>query len=156
VRLEAARGMLQSLDDSTVALLRGRLGVEPDSDVSKEISTGLALAALDGRDTKARLEAIATLKTSLSQDVRNRLALLLEKSPDGAFVESDAQAIGEGSAYILIAELARFLTPSDGRSSETGPCGFNCLRSRARQQAVRPKLRLTMYTKPCSRGELLL
>ena len=76
VRLDAVREMLRSLDEATVALLRERLGVETNSGVKKEIATGLALAALDGSDTKARLEAIATLSQSVSQDVRNRLALL--------------------------------------------------------------------------------
>ncbi len=90
VRLEAVREMMKSLDDPTVTLLRARLGAETDSSVRKEIATGLALAALDGSDSKARLEAIATLKTNVSQDVRNRLALLIDKSPDGSFVESDA------------------------------------------------------------------
>jgi urea transport system permease protein len=89
VRLDAVREMLRSLDDATVALLRERLGVETNSSVKKEIATGLALAALDGSDAGARLEAIATLSQSVSQDVRNRLALLLDKSPDGSFVESD-------------------------------------------------------------------
>ena len=55
VRLDAVRDMLRSLDDATVALLRERLGVETNSSVKKEIATGLALAALDGSDTKARL-----------------------------------------------------------------------------------------------------
>src|SRR5260370_27080448 len=89
VRLEAVQDMLRSLDEATVALLRERIGVETNSSVRKEIATGLALAALDGSDTKARLEAVATLSQSVSQDVRNRLALLLAKSPDGSFVESD-------------------------------------------------------------------
>src|SRR5579859_7485946 len=91
VRLDAVREMLRSLDDATVALLRGRLALETNAGVKKEIATGLALAALDGSDTKARLEAIATLSQSVSQDVRNRLALLLDKSPDGSFAESDAK-----------------------------------------------------------------
>jgi len=89
VRLDAVRDMLRSLDDATVALLRERLGVETNSNVKKEIATGLALAALDGTDARARLGAIATLSQSVSQDARNRLALLLEKSPGGAFIESD-------------------------------------------------------------------
>jgi urea transport system permease protein len=91
VRLEAVRDMLRSLDDSTVALLRKQLAVETNSRVRKEIATGLALATLDGSDNKARLEAIATLSQSVSQDVRNRVALLFDKSPDGAFVENDAE-----------------------------------------------------------------
>src|SRR5207249_7996640 len=76
VRLDAVREMSKSLDDATVALLRGRLPVETNSSVRKEIATALALSALDGSDTKSRLEAIAVLKRSLRQDVRNRLALL--------------------------------------------------------------------------------
>jgi urea transport system permease protein len=89
VRLDAVRDMLRSLDNATVALLRERIGVETDSSVKKEIATGLALAALDSSDPRTRLEAIDTLRQSVSQDVRNRLALLLDKSPDGSFAESD-------------------------------------------------------------------
>jgi urea transport system permease protein len=89
VRLDAVREMSRSLDDTTVALLRDRLGVETNSSVKREIATGLALAGLDGSDTKARLDAIAMLSESISQDVRNRLTRLLDKSPDGSFVESD-------------------------------------------------------------------
>jgi urea transport system permease protein len=89
VRLDAVRDMLRSLDDATVALLRERNGVETNSSVKKEIATGLALAALDGSDTNTRLDAIATLSNSVSQDVRNRVATLLEKSPDGSYTEKD-------------------------------------------------------------------
>ncbi len=89
VRLAAVQDMSRSLDEPTVALLRQRLGVETNSGVRKEISTGLALAALDGSDSKARLEAVAILKHSVSQEVRNRLALLIGKSSDGSFVEKD-------------------------------------------------------------------
>ncbi len=89
VRLAAVEDMSRSLDEPTVALLRQRLGVETNSGVRKEIATGLALAALDGSDTQARLAAVATLKQSVSQDVRNRLALLLDKAPDGSFAEKD-------------------------------------------------------------------
>jgi urea transport system permease protein len=103
VRLDAVQEMLKSLDEPTVALLHKQMGVETSSRVKKEIATGLALATLDGSDTKARLDAIVTLSQSVSQDVRNRLALLLDKSPDGSFVESDAnvrQAAGRAVASI--------------------------------------------------------
>jgi urea transport system permease protein len=100
VRLEAAREMSRSLDDPTAALLRERLAVETNSSVRKEIANGLALAALDGSDSGARLEAIATLRRSVSQDVRNRLASLLDKSPDGAFVESDAKVRRAAAAAV--------------------------------------------------------
>jgi urea transport system permease protein len=89
VRSDAAREISKSLDDQTAALLRERLRVETNSGVRKEIASALALAALDGSDTAARLAAVATLRDSVSQDVRNRLALLLDKSPDGSFAEKD-------------------------------------------------------------------
>ena len=100
VRLGAAQELLQSLDEPTVALLRERLRVERNAAVRNQIATGLALAALDGADGKARRDAIATLKRSLSPDVRNRLNALLEKSPDGSFVEGDAKVRRAAAAAI--------------------------------------------------------
>jgi urea transport system permease protein len=100
VRLEAVRDMLRSLDDPTVALLRERLGLETNSGVRKEIATGLALAAMDSSDSRVRLAAIATLSESVSPDVRNRLALLLAKSPDGTFVESDEKVRRAAAAAV--------------------------------------------------------
>jgi urea transport system permease protein len=91
VRLEAIRNILRSLDDGNVELLRERKDVETDSSVKKEIETGLAMAALDGTDTKARLDAIAVLSNSLSQEVQNKLAGLVDKSPEGNFIENDEQ-----------------------------------------------------------------
>ncbi len=90
----------KSLDEGNVQLLRERSGVETNSRVKKEIATGLALAALDGSDAQARLAAIATLRHSLRQDVLNRLALLLEKSPDGSFAESDEQVRQAAAAAV--------------------------------------------------------
>ena len=101
VRLDAVREMSRSLDDATVALLRERFNVETNSGVKKEIATALALAALDGSDTAARLQAIATLRKSVNQDVRNRLALLIAKSSDGAFVESDANVRQAANAALI-------------------------------------------------------
>jgi urea transport system permease protein len=47
VRLDAMRDIVRSLDDTTVELLRERSGVETDSRVKAELTTGLALAALN-------------------------------------------------------------------------------------------------------------
>ncbi len=107
VRLDAVREMSKSLDERTVALLRQRLGVETNSGVKKEIATALALAALDGSDTNARLDAIATLSHSVSQDVRNRLALLIDKNSDGSFVESDAKVRQAAAAAVVIIDRWR-------------------------------------------------
>ena len=89
VRADAVREMSRSLDDETVALLRKRSAVETNSSVKKEIATALALATLDGTDHNARLQAVHVLSGSLSQDVRNRLSSLLDKTSDGAYAEND-------------------------------------------------------------------
>ena len=108
VRLDAAREMSRSLDDPTVTLLRTRLSVETNSSVRKEITAALALSALEGADTGARLEAISTLSKSVSQDVRNRLALLLDKAPDGGFVEKDENV--RRAAASALASIDRWRT----------------------------------------------
>ena len=90
VRLGATQDMLRSLDEPTVALLRERKAVETDARVQMAIDTGLAMADLDGTDTAVRLAAIDRLSSRLGSDVRNRLAALVEQSPDGTFVEPDA------------------------------------------------------------------
>ena len=98
VRLDAVREMSRSLDEPTVALLRKRMDVETNSSVKKEIATALALATLDGSDSGARLKAIATLSQSVSQDVRNRLALLLDKSADGSSPKAMRRSRGRGGS----------------------------------------------------------
>jgi urea transport system permease protein len=90
VRLAAVKDMLRSLDEPTVALLRERRVAEADTGVREAIDTGLAMADLDGSDRAARLAAIETLSSRTSSDVRNKLAALVEKAPDGTFVEPDA------------------------------------------------------------------
>ncbi len=92
-RLAAVQDMLRSLDDPTVALLRQQLSVETNAGVKKEIATGLALATLDGSDTGARLAAIDTLRTSVSQDVRNKLAAVAESESDPKVRQAAAAAV---------------------------------------------------------------
>jgi urea transport system permease protein len=90
IRRAAADELLLSLDDASVALLRGRAAVETDSSVKEEIEVGLALAALDQNDRDVRLNAIAALAHKVRPEVRNRLGRMLETSDDGSFIESDA------------------------------------------------------------------
>jgi urea transport system permease protein len=90
VRLNAVHELLGSVDDSTTALLRQRQTLEPDPAVRREIDTALALSTLDGTDSAARVQAVATLRSRLSADVRNRLAALIERADDGSYREGDA------------------------------------------------------------------
>ena len=107
VRLDAVRELLKSLDETTDALLRERLAVEKNPAVRNEIDTGLALAALDDKDPKVRLNAISRLKGSLSQDVRNRLQQFSEKSADGSFNEPDAKVRAAASSAVTAIDSRR-------------------------------------------------
>jgi urea transport system permease protein len=89
VRFNAVRDMEQDLNDGNLQLLRERRNVEPNSRVKDEIAIALCLASLDSADAQTRLSAISTLRNSLRQDVLNKLEALLEKSPEGNFVEGD-------------------------------------------------------------------
>jgi urea transport system permease protein len=109
VRLAAVEEMLRSLDDPSIALLRQRVGVETDAGVKEEIETGLALAALDSSDPQARLDGVATLAHNLRQQVRNRLAGLLEQSADGSYIERDERVRqAAGTAVRAIDRSRRF------------------------------------------------
>ena len=107
VRLAAVTEMLRSLDEPSIEVLRQRVGMETDAAVKSEIETGLALAALDGGDPKARLDAVGTLGQRLRPEVRNRLSGLLEKSPDGTFVESDEAVRNAAAAAVKSIDRSR-------------------------------------------------
>ena len=107
VRLAAVQEMLRSLDEASIAVLRTRVGVETDAGVKQEIETGLALVALDRSDPKARLAAIAALAPRLRPEVRNRLAAMLEQSPDGRFVESDGEVRQAAAAAVRSIDRSR-------------------------------------------------
>ena len=107
VRLDAVRELLKSLDEDTDVLLRNRLALEENPSVRNEIETGLALAALDDKDSKVRLNAITKLKGSLSQDVRNRLQQFSEKSADGSFNEPDAKVRAAASSVVAAIDSRR-------------------------------------------------
>ena len=82
IRLEAVKEMVKALDEPTAAMLKERETIEQDPAVKKVISSGLAMAALDSAEAKERLKAVQRLESSLSQDVRNRLAALVESETD--------------------------------------------------------------------------
>ena len=89
VRLGAVRDMARTLDDSTIEQLRQHATQETDDAVKREIDTAMALATLDDGDAAVRMQAVTTLRTRLSADVRNRLAARLEADGAGAVPETD-------------------------------------------------------------------
>jgi urea transport system permease protein len=100
VRLAAVEEMLRSLDDASITLLRGRVGAETNPAVKEAIETGLALAALDSSDPRARLDAVQAVARNLRPQVRNRLGSMLEKSADGSFVEPDEKVRQAAAAAV--------------------------------------------------------
>jgi urea transport system permease protein len=83
VRSAAVTEMLRSIDDSTPAILQGRLVHEQDSRVRRLIKEGLALADLDDSlPAPRRLAAIRALSGSLNPDVYNRLVSLADPASD--------------------------------------------------------------------------
>ena len=112
VRREAVIAMRRSLDDATVAALRVQADTERDPQVRREIETGLALAALDGQDRAARLQAIETLSSRLLPEVRNRLAALVEPAPDGAPAGPDDEI--RRAAAAAIGRIDRWRSLNDG------------------------------------------
>jgi len=103
VRLDAVQEIARSLEPATIELLRQRHAVETNTAVKSEIETALALTALDDSDPKVRLGAIATLRTRLKADVRNRLAAMLEKGADGSYAEPDA--VVRRAATVAVGEI---------------------------------------------------
>src|SRR6185295_1428174 len=102
VRLDAVHDMMESPDEAAIALLKERSAVETSSKVKKEIAVALALVDLNDSDAQVRLNAIQTLTVSTSQDVRNKLAGLLEQT-DGKFTESDDRVRkAAGDAMLII------------------------------------------------------
>jgi urea transport system permease protein len=107
VRLTAVTELLRSPDEQTTALLRERIDQEYAYDVRREMATGLAMADLDGSDKAARLAAIEILAGRLTPDALNRLKALVEKNPDGTFVEADAEVRTAAGKAIDRIEQAR-------------------------------------------------
>jgi urea transport system permease protein len=100
VRLDAVKDVEKDLSDSNIRLLRARGAVETNSKVKDEISTSLALVALDSTDAPSRLAAIAALRHSVRADVLNKLNDLTEQSPDGSYAESDPQVRQAAAAAV--------------------------------------------------------
>ncbi len=89
VRLDAVREMSQSLDEPTVALLRAAAGRGNEFQRQERNRHGLGAGRAGRLGQQRASRSHRHAEQSVSQDVRNRLALLLDKSPDGSFAESD-------------------------------------------------------------------
>jgi len=100
VRLEAVGAMGKSIDDQSLALLRGHLMMERDDKVQNAIKLILGLEQLNSPDKSVRLAAIELLKDQANQNVVNRLNELVEKDAGGRYLEADSDVRHQAEAVL--------------------------------------------------------
>lgn len=105
-RLAAATAVSQDPRPAQKPLLERALAQEHDSAVRARLQVGLAKIDLHDPDPTVRQKAIASLAGSESETTRALIAALLEKGPDGTFVEPDAR-VRDAAASALKAIDAR-------------------------------------------------
>ncbi|MGY6213822.1 urea ABC transporter permease subunit UrtB [Methylolobus aquaticus] len=104
-RLQAVQALTEQADVESTSLLRARYPLEKDAGVRTAIGTALALADIGSADKATRLQAIRALEGNLDQQVRNKLAELVETREDGRFIEPDADVRNLAAAVISNLEL---------------------------------------------------
>ena len=100
VRLAAVKEMMKQITPESATMLRALLDQEKNNAVLEVLHTSLALVDIDSEDKTARLSAISVLAESMRPQARNRLVLVLEKTPEGEFIENDADIRKAASAAL--------------------------------------------------------
>lgn len=90
IRLAAVKAMGNEDDESVLALLKARLGVEKDKTVQQAINVVFLMKDMNSSDKAVRIKAIDALKEVNSLDVVNRLNAIVEKDESGNFLETDS------------------------------------------------------------------
>ncbi|WP_455199056.1 urea ABC transporter permease subunit UrtB [Kaarinaea lacus] len=90
VRLNAVNEIAKDIDADSADLLRETLEKETNTSVKDAIQIALALIDIDSLEKGTRINAIKTLGESLNPEARNRLAVLLKKDEQGAYLEPDS------------------------------------------------------------------
>ncbi len=88
VRLNAVSEMTKNLNQDTIDLLRSTLNEKNNNAVKEAIELALAFSDIYSEDKTTQLKAISLLGDSLSQEARNKLSKLLEKSTDDSHNDS--------------------------------------------------------------------
>ena len=91
VRARAIGALEQSPDASLATLVDTAYAKEPESTLKARLQLVRAALRLSGDDRAAKLEAMAQLSESDNAATRLLLLPFLEKAPDGAFKEQDAE-----------------------------------------------------------------
>ena len=90
LRLIAVRAMAKDVDEKTLALLQAHRETEKDAAVQQAINLVFLLQDMNSSDKAVRIKAIEALKDHNSQEVVNRLNVMVEKDENGQFLEADS------------------------------------------------------------------
>lgn len=90
LRLIAVRAMAKDVDEKTLALLQAQREMEKDAAVQQAINLVFLLQDMNSSDKAVRIKAIEALKDHNSQEVVNRLNVMVEKDENGQFLEADS------------------------------------------------------------------
>ncbi len=88
-RLAAANALLKNADPAQIPLINKALEKETDNDVKDILQQVIATANLLAPDAATRQSAVKTLADTTDANLRPALAHMLEKNPDGSYVEPD-------------------------------------------------------------------
>jgi urea transport system permease protein len=97
VRLAAVRELTSSLDENSVAMLRGRFDAEKDAAVRKAMTNALAVADLGNADAARRLAAIRELHDSVNNEIFARLTAMAGSGEDPTQADAD-QGVREAAS----------------------------------------------------------
>jgi urea transport system permease protein len=108
-RLAAAKIVASDPDSAMLPLIKTALAKESDAAVKALLAQARALIEIKSDDVAARREAAKLLGDSKDSQAKQILAALLQKNPDGSFVETDAGVRAEAQKGIQAIEQSFFV-----------------------------------------------
>ncbi|MGH8806501.1 MAG: urea ABC transporter permease subunit UrtB [Noviherbaspirillum sp.] len=108
-RLAAALEMQKSADPGQLPLIIKALAKETDTEIKSILSLVAATANLQSPDAATRRDAVKALATSSNASLKPALLAMLEKNPDGGYIEPDesVRVAAVGTLSAIDARLAR-------------------------------------------------
>lgn len=108
-RLAAALDMEKSADAGQLPMLKKALQAESDNEIKSILQMAAAKASLESPDPAVRRDAVQILASSTNANLKPALMRMLEKNPDGSYIEPDesVRIAAVGTISAINARLAR-------------------------------------------------
>lgn len=110
VRFAAAQELASSASEDMLPLIKRVAAQEPDPEIKGVLAQASAMLEIKSPDAAVRKQAVLTLAESQNSQTKLLLSGLLEKNPDGSYVETDAGVRSEAQKAIRAIEQ-RFVVP---------------------------------------------